>query len=347
MRIAIVNDTAVVAEALRRAVTEGGLHKVAWSAANGAEAVANCRRDTPDLILMDIVMPVMDGVQATREIMGSTPCAILVVTEALDTRPDKVFECLGAGALDAIKLSSLMPSVNTSSAPLLAKIYALGRLMESTEASSNNGHASRSSSEPSACRHLVVIGASAGGPDAVGTILEKLPADFPAGIVVVQHIDFKFVGSLATWLEQRSVLPVRLARDGDAPQCGVVLLADSHNHLCFTSPDRLTYTDVPVDSYYRPSIDVLFESTARFWKKAAVGVLLTGMGRDGAQGLKHMFDAGFTTIAQNAASSIVYGMPKAAVALGAVGEVLPLAHIAPRLATLFPAQKDISTTARQ
>jgi two-component system response regulator WspF len=346
MRIGIVNDTAMVTEALRRAVTESGLHKVVWSAASGAEAVANCRRDTPDLILMDIVMPAMDGVEATREIMRNTPCAILVVTEALDTRPDKVFECLGAGALDAIKLSPL-GSGSAGGTALLTKIHALGRLMENVDANSNGGQASRPSSEPAVCGHLVLIGASAGGPDAVGQILEKLPADFPAGIVVVQHIDFKFVDSLASWLEQRSTLPVRLAREGDAPQSGVVLLADSHDHLRFASADRLAYTSAPADSYCRPSIDVLFESAARHWKKPAAGVLLTGMGRDGAYGLKQMLDAGFTTIAQNAASSIVYGMPKAAAALRAAGEVLPLTQIAPRLVALFPSHSDICTTVRR
>jgi len=337
MRIAIVNDSATVSEALRRSVSESGRYRVVWTAANGAEAVLKCGRDTPDLILMDIVMPVMDGVECTRRIMASSPCAILVVTDALETRPDKVFECLGAGALDAVKLSSISPGANPGDVTLLSKIHALGRLIETAEPVLRGGR-TNGAAEPQACQQLVVIGASAGGPDAVGTILEKLPADFSAAIIVVQHIDFKFVSSLAAWLEQRSVLPVRLARNGDRPQCGVVLLAESQNHLCFTSSGRVDYTSEPESLHYRPSIDVLFESTARYWTGEAVGILLTGMGRDGAQGLKAMLNTGFTTIAQDAASSTVYGMPKAAATLGAAGEILPLKRIAPRLTTLFPSQ---------
>lgn len=353
MRIAIVNDTITIAESLRRVVVESGQHKVAWIAHDGADAVANCQRDIPDLVLMDIVMPSMDGVEATRRIMAQTPCAILVVTETLETRPAKVFECLGAGALDAVQLFPVGIEAKPGSTPLLAKIQALSRLIQNT-----NGNAVParpvSCASPTAsgsagggpCDRLVVIGASAGGPDAVATLLEKLPTDFPAGIIVVQHIDSKFVDSLASWLQQRSALPLRLARHGDTPECGVVLLADSSNHLCFTRQATLAYTREPEDSYYRPSIDVLFKSTARYWKKEAVGILLTGMGRDGAQGLKSLLDAGFTTIAQNAASSVVYGMPKAAAALGAASEVLPLRQIAPRLEALFATEKVMQKAAR-
>lgn len=331
MRIAIVNDTAMVAEAQRRVVVGTGLHEVVWIARDGAEAVEYCRTNRPDLVLMDIEMPIMDGVEATRQIMADTPCAILVVTDSLESRAGKVFDCLGAGALDALKLAPFGSGLEEGGSPLLAKIKILSRLIEITDAPARSLD---SLGEAERCRHLVLIGASAGGPDALATILEDLPTNFPAGIIIIQHIDLKFVGSFASWLGQRSKLPIRLARHGDVPMAGTVYLADSSDHLRFITPTKLSYTREPEDVCYRPSIDVLFESAAHCWKQQVTGVLLTGMGQDGARGLKALYDNGAVTIAQSAASSVVYGMPKAAVALGGAREVLPLRSIAGRLTEL-------------
>jgi two-component system response regulator WspF len=179
--------------------------------------------------------------------------------------------------------------------------------------------------------HLVGIGASAGGPAAIATVLGTLPRDFGAAIVIVQHVDVQFAAGMADWLNRASTLPVRLAREGDVPESGKVLLAGTNDHLELGSSGRLTYTAEPRAYVYRPSADVFFESVVRYWPGAATGVLLTGMGRDGALGLKALRNAGHHTIAQDQATSAVYGMPKAAARLEAAVEILPLAGIGPAI----------------
>jgi len=182
---------------------------------------------------------------------------------------------------------------------------------------------------------MVAIGASAGGPAALAQLLSGLPKEFPAAIVVVQHVDEKFVDGMAGWLNQISPLPVRVANEGDRPVIGTVLLAGSGDHLEFKTADKLGYSPEPKDTAYRPSIDVFFDSISRKWKGQAAAVLLTGMGRDGAVGLRALRDRGIHTIAQDEKSSAVYGMPKAAAELEAAVDVLALDQIAPKLRTIF------------
>jgi len=181
---------------------------------------------------------------------------------------------------------------------------------------------------------LVAIGASTGGPFAVSRVLAGLPAEFSAPIVIVQHVDERFATGMAEWLSHESRRPVRVAMEGERPVAGSTLLAKTNDHLIFKTPSRLGYTREPVDQPYRPSVDTFFDSLAQHWPGKAVGVLLTGMGRDGAQGLQVMREKGHHTIAQDKATSAIYGMPKAAAALGAAIDVLPLEAIAARLTTL-------------
>jgi chemotaxis response regulator CheB len=185
------------------------------------------------------------------------------------------------------------------------------------------------------CPQLVAIGASAGGPSALASVLSRLPKDFPAAIVVVQHVDPQFSNGLVNWLGQHTKLPLRLARHGDEPPPGTVLLAGTEYHLAFISPGKIGYTAQPENSPYRPSIDVLFQSIPKFWRGDAVGVILTGMGRDGANGLQSLRQAGHRTIVQDQATSAVFGMPKAAIELKAASEILPLDKIGPRLTVLL------------
>jgi chemotaxis response regulator CheB len=182
--------------------------------------------------------------------------------------------------------------------------------------------------------YLIVFGASAGGPAALAEVLGGLPADFPAAIVIVQHIDRQFAQPLATWLDRQSQLKVRLAETDDYVQNGVALMAGRNAHLVFTNSGRLAYIREPLDSLYSPSIDVLLRSAVRFWHGEIIGVLLTGIGRDGAEGLRLFRATGHHTIAQDALSSAAYGMPKAAAELRAATEILPLNQIAPRLVDL-------------
>jgi two-component system response regulator WspF len=332
MRIAIVNDLPIAAEALRRAVTMRPEHEVIWTARDGAEAVAACKQQLPDLVLMDLIMPGMDGVEATRRIMTETPCAILIVTVSVGANTPRVFEAMGHGALDAIDTPSLGGADSQASAALLlTKIDSIRKLMagrtgEYEIARGNTGTVSILAPTP-----LVAIGSSAGGPAALLTVLSALPGDFPAAVVLVQHVDAKFAQGMASWLNERSRLRVRIAEQGDRPESGTVLLAGTNDHLTLMRGGRLGYTPEPSEYAYRPSVDVLFHSICRLWAFPAVGVLLTGMGSDGAAGLKAMRDKGFHTIAQDQASSSVYGMPKAAAKLNAAVDILPLDQIADRL----------------
>jgi two-component system response regulator WspF len=163
-----------------------------------------------------------------------------------------------------------------------------------------------------------------------------LPRHFPAAVVVIQHVDAQFAPLMADWLNQTSALPVRIARQGDRPEAGTALLAGTNDHLVFLNPRELGYTPEPRECNYRPSIDVFFESVVRHWKGKSAGVVLTGMGRDGANGLRAMRDAGSPTIAQDATTSVVYGMPKAAAEQGAAVNILPIEEIAGRLMGIFP-----------
>ena len=329
MRIAIANDMPLAVEALRRALAAEPEYQLIWVAANGEEAVSRCRDDLPDLLLMDMLMPGMDGVEATRRIMHDTPCAILIVTSDVERNMSRVFDAMGAGALAVVAAPSLGPQQVLDAAAVRRKIHNIAWMI---------GHKTSRSVKPTPLRstenrgkRLVAIGASAGGPASLVELLRQMPADFPASIVLVQHVDEVFAAGMAQWLASESHMPVRLAREGEVLQPASVLLAGTNNHLYLAPEGRLVYRREPADQVYRPSIDVFFESVASHWRGEAIGVLLTGMGRDGARGLKLMRERGFHTIAQDQASSAVYGMPKAAVALDAATEVLPLDRIAARL----------------
>ena len=331
MKIAIVNDLPAVAEALRRAVVSRPEHQVIWLARDGGEAVAMCSKATPDLILMDIIMPGMDGIEATRRIMAATPCAILVVTFNVGANSARVFEAMAQGALDAVDTPSLgVGNLRESAAGLLAKIDTIGKLI-GERTSPITGKRVRSSPAQPNEKRLVAIGSSAGGPAALVKVLSGLPRDFAAATVIVQHVDQQFAGGMADWLSQSSTLPVRVAQEGDRLENGVVLLAGTGDHLVFKGPDRLGYAAEPKEYIYRPSVDVFFESVNLYWSGAVVGILLTGMGRDGALGLKALRARGHHTIAQDQGTSAVYGMPKAAAALDAAVEILPLENIAAKL----------------
>jgi two-component system response regulator WspF len=333
VRIGIVNDSPMAAEVLRRLIRRTEEHQIAWIARDGAEAVKLCDRDLPELVLMDLVMPYMDGAEATGRIMSRTPCPILIVTASVGGNAAKVFEALGAGAIDAIDTPTIVEPEKTGNA-LLQKIQALQRRTTWKD----QGAGEITTKVENTAANLVIIGASAGGPAALVEVLSALPKDYSPAIVIIQHIDKLFAPGLVEWLKGQSKLPVRLACTGDSVSSGEVLVAGSDDHLVFKNSHELGYTAVPEENPYRPSVDVFLESALRFFRGAMSGVLLTGMGRDGARGLKMLRDAGYHTIAQDQSTSAVYGMPKAAAALNAASEILPLQKIGPRLRNLFAAK---------
>jgi chemotaxis response regulator CheB len=334
MRIAIVNDLALAVEALRRAVRSLPGVEIAWVARNGAEAIELCARDRPDLVLMDLIMPVVDGVQATREIMRRSPCPVLVVTASVHGNVAKVYDALGHGALDAVATPRLGLGGGLEGAAELLRKIATVRALAAEPAPEPGGSAVASTSTAAAPGRspalptLVAIGASTGGPGALAAVLSGLPAELPAAVAIVQHIDNAFAGGLALWLSRRTGRTVAPLTGPETLRAGQVWLAAGDGHLVVRDDLRLGLAAEPRDSLHRPSIDVFFESVARRLRSGGCGVLLTGMGRDGARGLLALRRAGFHTLAQDEATSIVWGMPRAATEHGAAVEVLPLDQIA-------------------
>jgi chemotaxis response regulator CheB len=332
VRIGIINDQVMVAELLQRVVGVNPANRVVWIALSSAEALEFCATETPDLILMDMAMPGMNGVETTRRIMATTPCAILIVTGSVRVNANQVFEAMGHGALDAVDTPLLgSGKIEEAAGPLLAKIDTISRLVGGKRSRRRAAKPDDPASQPHRHDRLIAIGASAGGPAVLATLLRDLPKDLPAAVVIVQHVDEQFAVGMATWLEQSTALPVRVAREGDRPTVGEVLLAGTSDHLTLKTADRVGYTADPIDYVYRPSVDVFFHSACRLWRGDIVGVLLSGMGRDGALGLKALRDRGHHTIAQDQATSAVYGMPKAAATINAAVDILPAGLIASKL----------------
>ncbi len=333
MRVAIVNDVPLTSEALRRIVLSDPRYQIAWLAADGEEAVRQCLRDRPDVVLMDLVMPRVNGAEATRRIMQEAPCAILVVTAGVATNYHLVCEALGHGAFDAVStpvLGSRSPA--EAGAELLGKLSAVDRINRRLTQMPPTPSPPAPVSPFRCCSSrvpLVALGTSTGGPLALAAILGALPADFSGAVLVVQHIGLEYAGCLVDWLRMRCSLTVRAANAGDQPEAGTVLLACSADHMVLTPDRALNYVSDPADYPYRPSVNVLFQSLARNWPAPGLAVLLTGIGRDGAQGLLALQEAGWRTIAQDEATSVVFGMPRAAIEIGAARHVLPLQQIGP------------------
>lgn len=322
MRIGIVDEPRR-AELLKLAILLGGEHQVAWITDGSSGLDERCAADMPDLVLVNVDLPSVDGLTVTRLLVRDAGTAVLL-TAAGQADPARVFEGIGCGALDAVSLQDA-PFPEAISALLLPKIAAVARWL------GKGGPRGSSADDRGACSPLVAIGASAGGPAALSVVLGGLARTLPAGIVVVQHLGEDFTVGVAEWLRRSTELDVRVAREGDRPAAGCVLVAGGNDHLIFKASGRLGYTPEPRDKVYRPSIDVFFDSVCRLWRSPAVGVLLTGMGRDGAQGLQALRAKGHHTIAQDQATSAVYGMPKAAAALNAAVDILPLDEIALRI----------------
>lgn len=354
MRVAIVNDLAVACEALRRVVASDPALSVAWIARDGAEAIERAARDRPDVVLMDLIMPRVDGVEATRGIMRASPCPILVVTATVSGNAGLVYEALGAGALDAVNTPTIGAGGSVAGgAELLRRIHLVARMSAARARSTTAGSITTGSttaatsafaSTPtsvvrpsgagaiptstaiSAVPLIVAIGASTGGPRAVADLLRSLPKDLRAAYLVVQHVSVEFVEGYAQWLAAETGRKVVLARAGGVPREGEVLVAGEDRHLALTRAGLLEYRDEPKDHVHRPAVDELFTSLVAY-PRAGVAVLLTGMGRDGADGMLALRRAGWHTIAQDEASSVVWGMPGAAHRAGAAVETLAIGAI--------------------
>jgi two-component system chemotaxis response regulator CheB len=330
IRVLVADDSELFRELLVRVVGAEAGFEVVGVAHDGDAATALAASLKPDVITMDLDMPRADGFAGIARIMSETPTPILVLTA---NRTEAVgFKALSLGALDILEKPAASADLGEYGAQLRSRLRLLAGVRVIRHPRGLRGQR-RHAARLQARAELVVIGASLGGPRALAALLRALPRGFPAPVAVVQHIAEGFTEGLADWLDQESPLEVREARDGDPLQAGQVLLAPSGSHLLVTSGAVRLSDAAPLDTF-RPSVTPLFVSAARSYGARACGVILTGMGRDGAEGMKALHLAGAHTLAQDEATSAVFGMPRAAIALGAVDRVLALDEIPAALVEL-------------
>jgi chemotaxis response regulator CheB len=323
VKIAIVNSAGIVVEAQRQAIARRPAHEVIWIARTAREALGRCSVQLPDVLLLGLDDPDISSAASGR-LFDGLGFPVVIVASSVAANAGRVLEAMSGTAIDAV--DAPMDAARTST--FLRKIDVVEKLISAWATGGSEEQLGTTGIFAPAPR-LVCIGTSAGGPAALATVLGALPADFSAAIVIVQHVDERFAHCLVEWLAQRSRIPVRGASETERPSKGVALVAATDLHLVHNKQERLGYVREPASAIYRPSVDVFFRSVSAHWRGTAIGVLLTGMGRDGAEGLKALRDRGCHTIAQDGATSAVYGMPKAAAAIGAAVEVLPLAGVAP------------------
>lgn len=336
LHIGIVNALPDSRAVLRRAIETQANLQLSWAAESAAEALQYCADELPDLILLDLRLPDKTGAQLIREIMATKPCAILIVASDLEAQSARVFDALTAGALDAVE----MPGPAGAEA-LLGKIRMVSSLLGRGR-TGLSGHMpeplkATPGQSASGMPTLITIGASTGGPAALRELLAELPADFAPALVIAQHLDMQFAAGMADWLAGECRLPLRVAQQGDRPLPGQVLLAASNDHLVLRADGTLAYSVEPREQPYRPSVDELFASAALFWPGTIIGVLLTGMGQDGARGLLALRRLGHHTFAQDKASAAVYGMPGTAAQWNAAVEQMNPSQIGAALVRMASA----------
>jgi len=323
MKIALVDDQILALEALRRVITTVPEYKIVWIAKNGKEAVENCEKELPDLILMDLVMPVMDGVRATKIITEKYNCPILIVTTTIKKASSRVFDAMGYGAIDVVCTPSLgLKGKLSGGSELLNKIKSVSKLFQKNI--ENYTIRINELENVSKTFPLIAIGSSTGGPKALAKILSDLPYRIKTAIVIIQHIDSKFALELSDWLKEHTTVKLNLIKENMKLERNNIYLAASEKHLVIGADHKFHYITEPKACPFIPSIDVFFRSLKNNWDKKGVAMILTGMGRDGAKGLLLLKNEGWFTIAQDEKTSVIFGMPKAAIGLGAAVEVLPL-----------------------
>jgi two-component system, chemotaxis family, protein-glutamate methylesterase/glutaminase len=336
VQVLIVDDSTAVRMLLAHILESDPRISVIGKAANGREALEFVTRRRPDVILMDVLMPEMDGFEATRLIMETRPVPIVICSAGSNTREAAtLFRLMEAGAVACVETP--VGSDHRDFEERVANLLQTVKLMSEVKVVRRWAHAKRTdvalaASKPSRrsgpAVRLVGIGASTGGPPVLQTILAGLPKDFPAPVLIVQHIAAGFLSGLVEWLNQTTGLQIHIAAYGIQPLPGHVYLAPDEFHMGVADGGRLILSKEEPTHGLRPSVSYLFRSLADVCGANAVGVLLTGMGRDGADELKMMKDRGAVTIVQDRETSVVHGMPGAAIALDAATTVLPADKIA-------------------
>ena len=332
-KVLVVDDSRVAREYLGYVLGADARIEVVGEVATGEDAVAFVRRSRPDIVLMDLHLPGIDGFEATRQIMATAPVPIIVCTAGTSFHEVKTaMEALAAGALAALRkpVGPTHPDAAADAAALISmlRVMAQVRVVRRWQRPAAGAVPAQRPAriEPAAVAlrsvAVVAIGASTGGPPALAAIMSRLPKDFGAPVLIVQHITSGFTAGFASWLGTETGRPVHVVSGGEMPLAGHVYVAGEGGHLRVSSAGRLEMASDEPPSVHCPSVGVLFTSVAQRYGRRAIGVLLTGMGRDGAAELKVLADAGALTVAQDEASCVVFGMPGEAIRLGGAQLVL-------------------------
>jgi two-component system chemotaxis response regulator CheB len=337
IRVLVVDDSAVLRQSTRFILESDPRLKVVGEASDGEEAIALVRGLRPDVITMDITMPRMGGLDAIRHIMAENPTPIVVVSSIdRDQEMDISSQARKLGAVCVLRrpVGVSAREYQAFTTRLIEQVKLMSEVKVITQTRNRETAPPRTgirgaAAQPGGMRgtQIIAIGSSTGGPAALHHVLGALPADFPLPILIVQHISFGFVEGLVGWLDAACKLRVKVAEQRERIRSGIVYIAPDGHHLQVGFGRIRLSQGEPVKGH-RPSVTVLFESVAGAYGPAAVALILTGMGADGAEGMKTLRDAGAMTIAQDEASCVVFGMPKEAIGLGAVQHVVPLEKMA-------------------
>jgi two-component system, chemotaxis family, protein-glutamate methylesterase/glutaminase len=335
IRVLVVDDSVLFAEAVSTTLAQDAAIAVVGRAADGAQAVRMTHELRPDVITMDLHMPVLGGLEAIEQIMSSTPTPILVLTADPGGEDGQMaMDALGRGAFEVMRKPSAWPTPEQQAAALVQTV----RFLSTVPAVYRPRRAIARQGVGSAPRirgaKIVAVAASTGGPSALATLLSSLPQRYPLPIVIVQHLAPGFAGTLMSWLDAASSLEVKLGVSRMVLGEGMVFIAPDDAHMTVRSPGVVIVEPGPAVGGHLPSANLLFESVAKAYGADAVGVVLSGMGDDGVRGLKKLREAGGLTVAQDEQTSVVWGMPKAAVERGAARLCLPLDEICALLGRL-------------
>ena len=332
IRVLIADDSPPARDLLAQIFLDAPGLKLVGTATNGLQAVQMVAKHNPTVLVLDAHIPHMDVLETIREIMDKQPIPIVVVDATASGESNVAEEVVKAGALAVLQkpTSNTSSDYRTSATKLVSTVRAMSgvhviRHPRSANASASQlapssatGSASESKHEP----EIVSIVASTGGPQTLGEIFKKLPATFKLPIVIVQHITPEFLVSFVGWLNTISPLPVHLAKSGEIPLPGNIYLAPGNAHLKLTCNRSFAMSHTPHNLPHMPSGDILLESVAQYYGSRALGMVLTGMGSDGAQGLRAMYDAGAMTVAQERESCVIFGMPQEAISIGGARQTL-------------------------
>jgi len=336
IRVLVVDDSRLARELIRAILLTDSDIRIIGEAVNGEDAIEKVALLKPDIVTMDIEMPVMDGLKAIEGIMALHAAPILVVTTRADAH--MAYAAIKKGALDLVE----KPDVNLEgAAEFISKIKMLSKIRVITHIRSRHSTGAINQDLPAFIpangnsEKLVAVAASSGGPEALSILLSGLPEKFPCPVVIAQHMSDGFITGMVDWLRKTTLLNVIVGADGDVLEAGTVYVSPSEKHMQIKEGGRISLVARRPADIYRPSCDKLLTSAAAVYGPKGIGIILTGMGRDGVLGIKSIKEAGGTTIAQDEKTSAVFGMPRAAIEGGYVDSVLPIEDISSGIAGLL------------